>query len=95
MSHKLHMLHSHLDEFKDNMGVHSEEQGERFHQDVMDFERRYQGQYNESAVFESCETARYVRSTSEHDFQTLKAELLGLPQREDVAVTASETMKPS
>ncbi|KAF2901795.1 hypothetical protein ILUMI_04391 [Ignelater luminosus] len=46
MSHKLHMLHSHLDEFKDNMGAYSEEHGERFHQDVMDFERRYQGQYD-------------------------------------------------
>ncbi|XP_044586080.1 uncharacterized protein LOC123266115 [Cotesia glomerata] len=50
MSHKLHMLHSHLDEFKDNMGAYSEEQGERFHQDVMDFERRYQGQYNENMM---------------------------------------------
>lgn len=47
MSLKLHMLHSHLDQFKDNMGAYSEEQGERFHQDVMEFERRYQGQYNE------------------------------------------------
>ncbi|GBP17315.1 hypothetical protein EVAR_17803_1 [Eumeta japonica] len=31
---KLHMLHSHLDEFKDEVGAYSEEQGERFHQDV-------------------------------------------------------------
>ncbi|GBP61598.1 hypothetical protein EVAR_27485_1 [Eumeta japonica] len=38
---KLHMLHSHLEEFKDNMGAYSEEQGERFRQDVMDFEQRY------------------------------------------------------
>ena len=28
----------------------SEEQGERFHQDVMVFERRYQGQYNENMM---------------------------------------------
>lgn len=50
MSHKLHMLHAHLDKFKDNMGAYSEEQGERFHQDVLDFERRYQGQYNENMM---------------------------------------------
>ena len=31
MSLKLHVLHSHIDEFKDNMGDYSEEQGERFH----------------------------------------------------------------
>lgn len=27
MSYNLHILHSHLDEFKDNMGVHSEVKG--------------------------------------------------------------------
>ncbi|GBP86675.1 hypothetical protein EVAR_99336_1 [Eumeta japonica] len=47
---KLHMLHSHLDEFKDNVGAYSEEQGERFHQDVMGSEWRYQGQYNENMM---------------------------------------------
>jgi len=50
MSLKLHMLHAHLDQFKGNMGAFSEEQGERFHQDVMDFEQRYQGQYNENMM---------------------------------------------
>ena len=29
------------------MGAYSEKLGERSHQDVMDFERRYQGQYQE------------------------------------------------
>jgi len=47
MSLKLHVLHSHLAVFKSNMGQYSEEQGERFHQDVRELERRYQGQYNE------------------------------------------------
>ena len=46
------MLHAHLDQFKDNMGAYSEEHGERFHQDVVDFERRrrYQEQYNENMM---------------------------------------------
>ncbi|KAK9877793.1 hypothetical protein WA026_019473 [Henosepilachna vigintioctopunctata] len=33
------------------MGAYSEEQGERFHQDIMEFERRYQGQYTERTLY--------------------------------------------
>ena len=47
MSLKVHMLDIHLDEFKENIGGYSEEHGERFHQDILDVERRYRGQYNE------------------------------------------------
>lgn len=50
MSLKVHILDAHLNKFKENMGAFSEEQGERFHQDIMDFERRYQGQYNENMM---------------------------------------------
>ena len=46
MSFKVHMLHANLDQFMKNMGVYSEELGERFHQNILDFERRYPGQYN-------------------------------------------------
>ena len=41
------MLHAHLDQFKDNC---SEEQGEHFNQDVMDFDRRYQGQQKDNMM---------------------------------------------
>jgi len=34
MSLKLHLLHSHLDYIPGNLGAFSEEQGERFHQDL-------------------------------------------------------------
>ena len=47
MSLKVHILDDYLQKFKDNMGAYSEEQDERFHQDILDFERHYQGQYNE------------------------------------------------
>ena len=46
MSIKLHFLHSHLDAFKDNLCDHSEEHGERFHQDAKDMEKRYMRQCN-------------------------------------------------
>lgn len=38
MSLKLHFLYSHLDYFPENLGDMSEEQGERFHQDVKEME---------------------------------------------------------
>ncbi|GFX39838.1 tigger transposable element-derived protein 1 [Trichonephila clavipes] len=46
MSVKVHFLHSHLDYFPENLGDVSEEQGERFHQDIKEMERRYQGRWN-------------------------------------------------
>ena len=50
MSLKVHILDAYLDKFKENMGAYSEEQGEHFHQDILDFEHRYQGQYNENMM---------------------------------------------
>ena len=43
MSVKLHYLYSHLDRFPENLVVVSDEQGERFHQDLKIMEERYQG----------------------------------------------------
>ena len=45
MSLKLHVLASHLDKFKSNLGAYSEEHGERFHQDIKNFEHRFQGEH--------------------------------------------------
>ena len=47
---KVRILDVHLDKFKENMGAYSEKQGKRFHQDILDFERGYQGQYNERKI---------------------------------------------
>lgn len=46
MSIKMHFLHSHLDFFRSNLGTVSEESGERFHQDIMVMEKRYQGRWD-------------------------------------------------
>lgn len=43
MSVKVHMLHAHLDEFPDNCGAFSDEQGERFHQEIAVIEKRFKG----------------------------------------------------
>ena len=43
MSIKIHFLYSHFDYFPDNLRKISDEQGERFHQDIKEMKRRYQG----------------------------------------------------
>lgn len=54
MSIKLHFLHSHLDRFPNNLGDYSEEQGERFHQDLKVMEERYQGRWNSHMMADYC-----------------------------------------
>lgn len=54
MSIKLHFLHNHLDYFPANLGDLSEEQGERFHQDLRTMEQRYQGYWNAHMMADYC-----------------------------------------
>ena len=54
MSVKLHFLNSHLDKFPENLGAVSDEQGERFHQDLMTMEERYQGRWNINMMADYC-----------------------------------------
>ena len=43
MSLKIHFLVSHLEFFPEKLGEVSDEHGERFHQDIMAMQKRYQG----------------------------------------------------
>ena len=54
MSLKIHFLHSHLKFFPENLGAVSDEQGERFHQDIRTMETRYQGRWNPSMLGDYC-----------------------------------------
>ena len=54
MSVKMHFPLSHLDYFPENCGDFSEEQGERFHQDIRVMEERYQGQWNVNFLADYC-----------------------------------------
>ena len=54
MSIKVHYLHSHLDHFEHNLGDLSEEQGERFHQDIKTMEKRYQGRWDIHMMADYC-----------------------------------------
>ena len=54
MSVKVHYLHSHLDRFPENLGDLSEEQGERFHQDIKTMEARYQERWEAHMMADYC-----------------------------------------
>lgn len=54
MSYKIHFLHAHLNRFTYNCGDFSEEQGERFHQDIKSIEQRYKGRWDISMMADYC-----------------------------------------
>ena len=54
MNLKLYFLHSHFDSFLSNLCDFSEEQGERFHQDIKEMERRYQGRWDVNMMADFC-----------------------------------------
>lgn len=58
MSLKIHFLDSHLDFFPENLGAVSDEHGERFHQDVLDMEKRYQGKWSPAMLADYCWTLK-------------------------------------
>jgi len=55
---KIHFLDSHLDFFPGNLGAVSDEQGERFHQDISALEMRYQGQRSARMLSDYCWTLK-------------------------------------
>ena len=66
MSIKMHFLFSHLDRFPENLGDLSEEQGERFHQDIRTMEERYQGRWNANMMADYCWSIQNKTDVSTH-----------------------------
>lgn len=54
MSLKIHFLHSHINFFPENLGAVSDEQGERFHQDIATIETRYKGRWEPAMLGDYC-----------------------------------------
>lgn len=54
ISIKVHFLNSHLDYFPEHLGNMSDEQGERFHQDIKEMEKRYQERWDINMLAEYC-----------------------------------------
>lgn len=72
MSIKLHFLFSHLDRFPENLGDLSEEQGERFHQDIRTMEERYQGYWNANMMADYCWSIQSSTPGSTHARKSYK-----------------------
>lgn len=51
---KIHFLYSHLEFFPENLGAVSDEHGERFHQDIIVMEKRYQGKCSKKMLADFC-----------------------------------------
>ena len=47
-------MDSHVDYFLENLSDYSEEQGERFYQDIQEMERRYQGRWDVNMMADFC-----------------------------------------
>jgi hypothetical protein len=58
MSLKVYFLGSDLDFFPENLGAVSDEHGERFHQDIYNMEKRYQGKWSLSMLADYCWTLK-------------------------------------
>lgn len=67
MSIIVHFLYSHLDHFPSNLGNSSEEQGERFHQDIQVMEEKNQGRWD----IHRMETKENPTKNGSHSFLTL------------------------
>ena len=72
MSLKMHFLHSHLDVFPPNLGEVSDEHGERFHQDILVMETKYQGRFNPNMMGDYCWFLQWeTSSTHKHNSKCL------------------------
>lgn len=76
MSIKLHFLHSHLANFPKILGAVSDEQGERFHQDLKVMEARYQGRWDVHMMADYCWTIKRECSQIKHSRQSYKRKFL-------------------
>ena len=76
MSIKLHFLHSHLANFPENLGDVSDEQGERFHQDLKVMEERYQGRWDVNMMADYCWSIKRDCPQIEHSRKSYKRKFL-------------------
>ena len=66
MSVKMHYLFSHMDQFPEKLGSMSDEQGERFHQDLKEMETRYQGHWDAFMMANDCWNLKRDLLAAEH-----------------------------
>ena len=72
---KFHFLHDHLHKFPDNYSDVSDDQGERFHQDIKTMEECYQGQWDKRMMADYCSSIKRDFNIK-HDRQSRKRKFL-------------------
>ena len=65
-------LFSYMDRFPENLGSLSDEQGERFHQDLKEMETRYQGRWDAVMIADYCWNLKRDLSAAEHSRSSKK-----------------------
>ena len=68
-------MHSYLDRFPENLCALSDEQEERFHQDVKEMEERYQGRWDAVMLAEYCWSVKRD-SVATHSRKSLKGKFM-------------------
>ena len=76
MSIKMHFLNSHLQSFLANLGDVSDEQGERFHQDIKVMEDRYQGRWDIHMMADYCWNIQRDCTGNLHSRRAIKRKFL-------------------
>ena len=76
MSIKVHFVHNHLDQFPANCGNVSDEQGERFHQDIKEMETRYRGRWDSRMEADYCWSTKCDNPDANHSRQSRKRKFL-------------------
>ena len=76
MNIKVHFLHSHLDKFPDNCSNMSDEQGERFHQDIKTTEEHDRGRWDEQIMSDYYRSIKRDLNNIERDSQSRKRKFL-------------------
>ena len=72
MSVKMNYLFSHMDRFPENLGSMSDEQGERFHQDLKEMETRNQGCWDTVMMADYCWNLKRHFPAAEHSRSSKK-----------------------
>ena len=72
VSGKMHFLQSHLNYFPENCGDVSEEQDERFHQDISDMEKHYQSRWDVNFLADYCWRLKRDVESAQYKWKSLK-----------------------
>ena len=81
MSIKIHFLFSHLEQFPDNLGDYSDEQGERFHQDLKMMEERYKGRWDINMMADFCWSIKRDEPFKKHKRLSKKRRFIPLSEQ--------------